>query len=54
MKLKKFSVYISRKLPDHAIQMLSKECNVILNEKERPSTRKELLNGVRGKDAILC
>jgi len=54
MKLKKFSVYISRKLPDSAIQMLSKECNVILNEKERPSTRKELLNGVHGKDAILC
>jgi len=54
MKLKKFSVYISRKLPDSAIQMLSKECNVILNEKERPSTRKELLNGVQGKDAILC
>ena len=54
MKLKKFSVYISRKLPDPAIQMLSKECDVILNEKERPSTRKELLNGVSGKDAILC
>lgn len=34
--------------------MLSKECNVVLNEKERPSTRKELLKGVRGKDAILC
>ena len=34
--------------------MLSKECNVVLNEKERPATRKELLNGGRGKDAILC
>jgi glyoxylate reductase len=54
MKLKKFSVYISRKLLDPAIPMISKECNVVLNDKGRPPTRKELLNGVRGKDAILC
>ena len=45
MKLKKFSVYISRKLLDPAIPMISKECNVVLNDKGRPPTRKELLNG---------
>lgn len=54
MKLKKFSVYISRKLLDPTLPIISKECNVVLNDKERPPTRKELLNGVRGKDAILC
>ena len=37
-----------------AIPMIAKECSIILNNKERPPTRRELLTGVRNRDAILC
>jgi glyoxylate reductase len=47
-------VYATRRILDPAIPIIAKECNVILNDKARPSTRKELLAGVRNKDAILC
>ena len=52
--MKKFAVYISRRILAPAIPIISKECNVVVNQKERPSTRKEILKGVHGKDAILC
>ena len=34
--------------------MLLKECNVVLNNKDRPPTRKEILKNIRNKDGILC
>jgi glyoxylate reductase len=55
MKPKKWSVYITRRILDPAIPMISKECSVIVaNHTGRPPTRNELLKAVRDKDAILC
>ncbi|MFZ0512830.1 MAG: D-glycerate dehydrogenase [Candidatus Nitrosopolaris sp.] len=55
MKLKKWSVYITRRILDPAIPMISKDCSVIVaNHRGRPPTRSELLKAVREKDAILC
>lgn len=55
MKPKKWSVYITRRILDPAIPMISKECSVIVaNHRGRPPTRAELLKAVRNKDAILC
>jgi glyoxylate reductase len=55
MRLKKWSVYVTRKILDPAIPMISKDCNVIVaNHRGRPPTRSELLKAVRNKDAILC
>jgi glyoxylate reductase len=54
INLKKWSVYATRRILDPAIPMIAKECSVILNNKERPPTRRELLTGVRNRDAILC
>jgi glyoxylate reductase len=55
MRLKKWSVYVTRRILDPAIPMISKDCNVIVaNQRERPPTRSELLKAVRNKDAILC
>lgn len=55
MKLKKWSVYITRKILDPAVPMISKDCSVIIaNHRGRPPLRSELLKAVRGKDAILC
>ena len=34
--------------------MLLKECNVVLNNKDRPPSRKEILKNIRNKDGILC
>lgn len=47
-------VYVTRKILEPALSMLLKECNVVLNNKDRPPTRKEILKNVRGKDGILC
>src|SRR5215467_7942241 len=54
INLKKWSVYATRRILDPAIPMIAKECSIILNNKERPPTRRELLTGVRNRDAILC
>jgi glyoxylate reductase len=55
MKPKKWSVYITRRILDPAIPMISKECSVIVaNHRGRPPTSDELLKAVRDKDAILC
>jgi glyoxylate reductase len=56
MKLKKWSVYVSRRILDPAIPMISKECNVIVanHRGNRPAARSELLKSVHDKDAILC
>jgi len=55
MKLKKWSVYITRRILDPAIPLISKDCSVIVaNHRGRPPSRSELLKAVRGKDAILC
>jgi glyoxylate reductase len=47
-------VYVTRKILEPALSMLLKECNVVLNNKDRPPTRKEILKNIRNKDGILC
>ncbi|AIF84363.1 lactate dehydrogenase-like oxidoreductase [Candidatus Nitrososphaera evergladensis SR1] len=46
-------VYITRKLPGPALEMLQ-EFDVTLHKRQEPPTRKEILKNVAGKDAILC
>jgi glyoxylate reductase len=47
-------IYLTRKILDPALSMLSKECQVTLNKKARPPSRTEILKNVAGKDGILC
>ncbi|AFU59034.1 glyoxylate reductase [Candidatus Nitrososphaera gargensis Ga9.2] len=47
-------VYVTRKILDPALPMLSKECQVTLNKKPNPPSRAEVLKNVAGKDGILC
>ncbi len=47
-------VYVTRKILDPALPMLSKECQVTLNKKPSPPSRAEILKNVAGKDGILC
>ncbi|MGC2426423.1 MAG: D-glycerate dehydrogenase [Nitrososphaeraceae archaeon] len=45
---------MTRRILEPALSMLLKECNVVLNNKDRPPTRKEILKNIRNKDGILC
>lgn len=47
-------VYVTRKILDPALPMLSKQCKVTLNKRSGPPSRAELLKKVAGKDGILC
>jgi glyoxylate reductase len=46
-------VYITRKLPGPALEML-KGFDVTLHKGQEPPTKKEILKNIAGKDAILC
>jgi glyoxylate reductase len=52
--MKKANVYVSRMIPEPAITLLKEHCDVEVNPYDRPVTREELLEKVRGRDAVLC
>ena len=41
-------------IPEPAVSILSKECDILINKKPGPPTKKEILNNIRDMDAILC
>jgi glyoxylate reductase len=47
-------VYVTRKILDPALPMLSRECRVTLNKKPKAPSRAEIVKNVAGKDGILC
>ncbi len=47
-------VYVTRIIPEPALPILSKECDIAVNKKPSPPTKKEILSNIRGMDAILC
>lgn len=47
-------VYVTRMLPESAIDLLKVYCNVEVNPEDRVLSRDELLHGVRGKDGVIC
>jgi glyoxylate reductase len=50
----KKKVYVTRIIPEPALSILSKECDIAVNKKPSPPTKKEILSNIRGMDAILC
>ena len=50
----KKKVYVTRLIPEPALSILSKECDIVVNKKASPPTKKEILSNIRGMDAILC
>jgi glyoxylate reductase len=50
----KKKVYLTRTIPEPAISILSKECEIVVNKKPAPPTKKEILSNIRNMDAILC
>jgi glyoxylate reductase len=47
-------VYMTRRILEPALTMLSRECEVTLNKKPKPPSRAEILKNAVGKDGILC
>lgn len=52
--IKKWNVYVTRRIPQMAIDLLKENCDVEINEEERVLTKQELLKQVKGRDAVLC
>lgn len=47
-------VYVTRLIPDDGMKLLHEKCEVFVNPHDRVITREELLENVKGKDALLC
>lgn len=47
-------VYVTRKILEPALSMLSRDCKITLNKKPGPPSRAEVLKNVAGKHGILC
>jgi glyoxylate reductase len=47
-------IYVTRRILEPALSMLSTECQVTLNRRPRPPSREEILKNVVGKAGILC
>ncbi|HLG37110.1 MAG TPA: D-glycerate dehydrogenase [Nitrososphaera sp.] len=45
---------MTRKFPGQGLERLSRHCDILLNNKTEPPSRKEILRNVRGKDGIIC
>lgn len=55
MSTKKANIYVTRKIPKAGITILEKHFSKVeVNEKDRPLTYDELLQKVKGRDAVLC
>lgn len=52
--MKKPDTYVTRILPEAAINLLREHCKVEINPEDRVLTRKELIKKVKGRDAVLC
>jgi len=52
--MKKPDVYLTRKLPEEAMELLQAECNLEVNPYDRALSRGELEEAIQGIDGLLC
>lgn len=45
---------MTRRIPQPGMDIIEKECDVEVNPHDRPLTEAEVIEGVRGRDALLC
>ncbi|MGI9861680.1 D-glycerate dehydrogenase [Moorella naiadis] len=50
----KWNVYVTRLVPQPALDLLAEHCDLEINPEDRVLTKAELLDKVRGRDAVLC
>ena len=54
MNISSREVYVTRKILEPGLSMLSRECKVTLNTKSTAPSKAEIIKNVASKDAILC
>ena len=53
--MRKFNVFLTRKIPEKAIDYLMQyNVNLEKNDEDRVLTKEEILTGVKGKDGLIC
>ena len=52
--MSKPKVYVTRLIPDDGMKLLYDKCEVTVNPHDRVATRQELIDNIKGKDAMLC
>ena len=52
--MKKPKVYVTRRLPFPAFELLKKYCEIDLHDSDAPPTREQIKEHIRGKDGLLC
>lgn len=50
----RYKVYVTRRILDPAMPMLSRECQITINKEPKPPSRFELMKNIAGKEGILC
>ncbi|HLW20658.1 MAG TPA: D-glycerate dehydrogenase [Cyclobacteriaceae bacterium] len=52
--MNKPKVFLTRKLPDEVMERLMEETELEVNPEDRVLSKEEIINGIKGKDALLC
>lgn len=52
--MQQWNVYITRMLPEPAINLLKEHCNVEINLEDRALSKEELLMRIKKKEAVIC
>lgn len=47
-------VFVTRRIPEPGLDLLRTACDVVVNEEDRVLSKAEIIEGVKGKDALLC
>ena len=47
-------IFVTRKIPKQGLELLKKEFELDINPYNRVLTKKEMINGLKGKDGLLC
>ncbi len=47
-------VFVTRRIPEPGLDMLREKCDIEVNPEDRVLTKEEIIEGIKGKDALLC
>ncbi|MCF2143036.1 MAG: D-glycerate dehydrogenase [Candidatus Heimdallarchaeota archaeon] len=50
----KYKVFLTRKIPKAALELLPENVELTANEENRVLTKEEIIEGVKGKDGLIC
>ena len=50
----KYKVYVTRIIPEAGLDLLRNNCDVEMNLEDRVLSKQELIEGIKGKDGLLC